>query len=533
MKRNVIRVYQILLVIEILFMILSCFYGNENATESVGISSQITATEKQITEDEREFYLQIEPIDEDHNYIRFYSSYQYVWVYQDGELIYSLEAGNTVFGKSSGGRWNCVQIAPSAKEVMVRIKAAYPQVRGNKVVFYQGNAAENSNAPVWESVLDFILSNIILTTGIVLLAAYLIVKKEMQIGQETCHFAIFTILIGLWLLNENEMIKNAMNNRVATYYIGYVLLMLVIIPFVLFVRDFFGLGRESFSYIICIMSFVDIIICTTLHMTGLFEFKQTAFFTHALMILTLLYLIYALGCRFKENGLDQMVRTNLLGVVILTVPVIARLVSFYCRTGNIDILGKVGLLLYITLLGHNAARNIVSKVKAGYKAEIYHELAMKDSLTGLFNRNAYDRLLTGNHNFQGTAIIAFDLNDLKKCNDTLGHEAGDKYIKDASTLLVKVYETVGQSYRIGGDEFCVLIENADETWIEDSYKELEHLEYDYNQTSEVVKIQMAYGHAVFDEKIDADLEDTRERADMLMYDKKKQLKSISKNAKTI
>lgn len=529
MEKSVIRIYRILLMAGILFMILSVFLGKENVTEHVGISNKLVATEKQITEDEREFYLQIEAVDGDHNYISFHSSYQFVWVYQDGELIYSLEAGDTVFGKASGGRWNYVQIGSQTEEVVVRIKDAYPQVRGNEVAFYQGNATGIYKSLTWESVLEFIISNINLTIGIVLLVCYVIAKNKMQIGQEIGYFAIFTILIGLWSLNENEIVKNSTNNRVAISYIGYMLLMLLIVPFVLFVRDFFGLGKEKIAYIICIMSFTNIIVCTTLHMTGILEFKQTAICMHVLLLLGMLYLLYALGRRFKEKGLDRMVRINLLGLVFLIVPLIVDLAAFYSGSTEMDILGKVGVLFYIMLLGNEAVNNMVSKVKAGYKAVVYHELAMKDSLTGLFNRNAYDRWVTKNHKFQGTAIIAFDLNDLKKCNDTLGHEAGDKYIKDASALLAKVYETTGQCYRIGGDEFCVIIENADETWIENSFKELERLEYAYNQTSEVVKMQIAYGYAVFDEKMDVDVENTRDRADMIMYKKKQLKKGILKN----
>lgn len=528
MEKSVIRIYRILLALGILGMILSVFLGKDNVAKHAGISNKLVAAEKQIAEDEREFYLQIEAIDEEYNYISFYTSYQFVWVYQDGELIYYLEEGDTVFGKASGGRWNYVPIDPQTEEVVVRIKDAYPQMSGREVVFYQGNVIGISKNLIGESVFAFIISNINLTIGIVLLACYVIAKNKIQIGQEIGYFAIFTILIGLWSLNENDIMKNAMSNRVAMSYIGYMLLMLLIVPFVLFVRDFFGLGKEKISYLICIMSFANIIICTILHMTGILEFKQTAICTHVLLVLGLLYLAYALRRRFKENGLDRMVRINLLGMFFLIVPLAVDLVAFYIGTTQTDILGKVGILFYIMLLGNEAVENILSKVRAGYKAEVYHELAMKDSLTGLFNRNAYDRWVTKNQKFPGTAIIAFDLNDLKKCNDTLGHEAGDKYIKDALTLLANVYETTGRCYRIGGDEFCVVIENADETWIENSFKELEGLEYAYNKTSEVVKMQIAYGYAIFDEKMDADMENTRDRADMFMYNNKQLSKGILK-----
>ena len=54
----------------------------------------------------------------------------------------------------------------------------------------------------------------------------------------------------------------------------------------------------------------------------------------------------------------------------------------------------------------------------------------------------------------------FDLNDLKKCNDTYGHDYGDQYIMMASEILKKLFALDGKCYRIGGDEFCALVPYA-------------------------------------------------------------------------
>lgn len=56
-----------------------------------------------------------------------------------------------------------------------------------------------------------------------------------------------------------------------------------------------------------------------------------------------------------------------------------------------------------------------------------------------------------------TAIVMLDLNNLKKCNDRYGHEAGDTYLKKASEMITNAFSQENTVYRIGGDEFCVIM----------------------------------------------------------------------------
>ncbi|MCU7867140.1 MAG: EAL domain-containing protein [Candidatus Thiodiazotropha sp. (ex Lucinoma borealis)] len=92
---------------------------------------------------------------------------------------------------------------------------------------------------------------------------------------------------------------------------------------------------------------------------------------------------------------------------------------------------------------------------------IFHQ-ANFDALTGLSNRFlALDRLSQlineAQRNKECVAVLFLDLDDFKKVNDTLGHDAGDKLLIEAATRLrsvVRASDTVG---RLGGDEFIVLL----------------------------------------------------------------------------
>ena len=89
-----------------------------------------------------------------------------------------------------------------------------------------------------------------------------------------------------------------------------------------------------------------------------------------------------------------------------------------------------------------------------------HE-ATHDTLTGLPNRRAFRRRLvremeTGN----GLAVVLCDMDNLKTVNDTHGHEAGDKALQKLAGALSSQLRRSDEAYRIGGDEFAVILPGA-------------------------------------------------------------------------
>jgi diguanylate cyclase (GGDEF)-like protein len=125
---------------------------------------------------------------------------------------------------------------------------------------------------------------------------------------------------------------------------------------------------------------------------------------------------------------------------------------------------------------------------------------------------------------QDVLLLTCDLNNLKQCNDTLGHAYGDQYITDSATILKKVFSQYGKIYRIGGDEFCVIIPDRQNCNMESLLATLTEEQRIYNTHSPVIHLQIACGYAEFDAKTDTTMEDIRNRADERMYEHKKLLK---------
>jgi diguanylate cyclase (GGDEF)-like protein len=154
------------------------------------------------------------------------------------------------------------------------------------------------------------------------------------------------------------------------------------------------------------------------------------------------------------------------------------------------------------------------------------EKAYKDPLTNVRNKTAYmemksamDPLIKeGIMNPFGVAV--FDVNDLKKVNDTLGLNAGDKYLKDASHIICEQFKH-SPVFRIGGDEFVAIVEGEELEHADDLEKTFEDL---ITQNKENGGIVIASGMDVYKAGTDNSYDDVFNRADEKMHIRKKALK---------
>ena len=140
-----------------------------------------------------------------------------------------------------------------------------------------------------------------------------------------------------------------------------------------------------------------------------------------------------------------------------------------------------------------------------------------DVLTGLNIRRAYEEdinMLKGKKQ-KDVTFISLDLNGLKRVNDNIGHLAGDELIVGAGHFIRDYFRKMGKCYRVGGDEFAVIIEtcNIDKATIYSEFKELVARWHG----NLVDKMSISIGIA---RSCDYDIEDIKkliELADMQMY----------------
>lgn len=113
--------------------------------------------------------------------------------------------------------------------------------------------------------------------------------------------------------------------------------------------------------------------------------------------------------------------------------------------------------IYLTLASCLLVLMLSRVLKEKYEKEKYIYTSNTDGLTKCFNRRAYDVDMEKLDLSSEWAYISLDLNGLKQANDTFGHSAGDELICAAANCMKFAFASYGKIYRIGGDEFVVLL----------------------------------------------------------------------------
>lgn len=355
LDKKITYTYIVLLALAVLLIILEYAFADNGLAYDVRTDVRQVELRPErveiIDEDTRDFYFTDVRVFGEADCLFFYSSHQNVEVYQGDALLYQLKKGSHVFDRTTGFHWNFVQLEQKASFIKVRVQALFPQVREYKFHFYIGNAFKIFMEQVRADFGNVLVSVMDVAIGIVLFAYWVTLKKRLKAGNGLLYFGLFSILMGLWSLGETTIFQMTIANRPAASDMGYLLIMSLTVPFVLFARDFLAVSERKISGAICILSFVNSILCVILHLSGVMAHKQTAATTHILLILALLYMVYALRSHIRDWGMDSRVWVNMAGLLVLAATIVLDLSAFYIKAGSVDVIGRTGLLFYITLVG--------------------------------------------------------------------------------------------------------------------------------------------------------------------------------------
>ncbi len=153
---------------------------------------------------------------------------------------------------------------------------------------------------------------------------------------------------------------------------------------------------------------------------------------------------------------------------------------------------------------------------------ILRSAAEKDALTDLPNRYSLEQYLLEIGDSRGPiAVLLFDVNYLKRTNDTKGHIAGDQLLRTAGACIRECFETgnTGHCYRIGGDEFAAVLRDCNE---EDVKSRIER----FSLVTEREGISVSVGYALAEKADENSFEKLVKKADRYMYAQKKRIHEI-------
>lgn len=477
----------------------------------------------------QEYTWQVDGVKGAYKDLFFYSYHQNVEVYLDEDCIYrmAVDEGNA-FGKTPGCLWNDIVLEPqdNGKTVKILLTPVYESAIGAEPVFYFGSKYDIASDIVVKSLPSLILGIAAILIGLVFVVFTLYNYRNAEVDKGLLMLGAFSICVGIWKITDAEALELLFPYPIALTLLTYFALLLLCVPFIMFMKELHSSKESILWYIPCFTSFLVMVAMLGLQFTGIADFREALTLIHLELFFSVIVCVIMAVREVRNVGWTPKLKLHISCICICFLGLILDLVFYYLGNGHsMVILGMLGFITYIIAMGQASMKEARQLMAIGVSAKRFEHMAYHDQLTSLYNRTAYAAHVGAeDFNPEHYAVVVFDLNDLKKCNDTLGHEKGDVYIRESAQIIKSTFGEAGNCYRMGGDEFCVLIRNGSKTLCEKQLTRLREKVERFNQKSQDVFMQIACGYEIYDKRLDYDIGDTFRRADKMMYHEKFSMK---------
>ena len=345
--------------------------------------------------------------------------------------------------------------------------------------------------------------------------------------------AFFSLSIGIWnLCNYDIIMLFTYNIRVKAFVEFSAIYGAPMFLFGYFNEEALKGGKLQ-KYIYYALMGLQILFLTSasvLQCLRIVHFPQMLKYNHVIMGMMALYLIVVL----TRNSLKHKERHTVLmfGMLIMVLFAAGDIIRFNLQLyqggfegGHFINYTYVGIFIFVLTLIVDFVRRTGINLYTIVRNETLEKMAYTDALTGLLNRRRCEEIYDEIDKKQSDyAVIALDLNDLKKVNDTLGHEAGDLYLREFSSVLTKAFAENGDVIRTGGDEFLVVIKNPANVDVSAKIEEMNRLIANLNQCHANWNMSTAYGICYGSEEDIKTIREADRVADARMYEKKHEMK---------
>ena len=533
MERNAKTCYICVLSICVLFVIwlLATRYHVDDKLEFDNVNT--LAVEMQEDGRQRVYSAVLPEAFESSQSILFKSTYATVEVMLDDDDVYTFETVKRITGKSPGTYWHVVQLPGESegRELTIHLNTAYNTFYGPDIDIRYGSRGDCILALMSGCLFALIASAVSIVMGVACLLLYIrtVRRKEEHGEAEFLWIALFALTVAVWSLCESGFLQFLIPSAVILYLVDIQLLFMVAVPFNLFLYSLSRTKWKKGFLWLNVVYLAGVMGGMFLQMLAVLDVVEMLRAFYVVIALNVVYMFWAIFCECRQSNWDM---ANRLKVPLCTIAVFAILEAVSYRVPALreeSIFLPLGAMAFILLLGWQQIEEHY-RMREEKKLQYYEKLANTDLLTGAFNRNAYENVLQRlSQRGKGYGAVLFDLNDLKIINDNYGHEKGDTAIICCYEIIMKAFGDRGKCYRIGGDEFLVLL-------LDD--KDVMHRMVYFNDL--VVKkrqelafpFSVALGYAAYDEEKDRDMYDAIKRSDAMRYLDNKQKKQASRESGT-
>lgn len=463
-----------------------------------------------------------------------------VTMYADDELFYEYGQERREQGKTVGSGLQIINVSNDYQGKTLRI-----------VLDVTENLAFSSFDPVyiseWSNSYRFIITEnrlalflgsflVIFGIAVSLISIFAVISSRKYVN--VLFLACFSIFMGLWTLCYHNIVIIFAIPTYSVSLLEYMSLMMAPLPIIGYMYSYVK-QLENRNILLCykilfgiqiLLSVITIVLHTTdiAHSAALLPYSQILFVIHSI------FFTYIFLKKSRQDSRKHLLYT--IGLIIILSCIIYDLIIYVfnryagLHLYNITGVSSLGIITFIGILILDLAHDITLNMMEEKEKALLIKRAYTDELTQINNRTFCSEYMTGletegTHNY---SIIAFDLNDLKKTNDTNGHTKGDLLIKTAADVISKAFSSSGIVGRMGGDEFIAILPDNNETRLQELITDFNNLIIKANTDNPELHLSISYGCATSDEITENNIEKIYQLADNRMYEYKQNYKKNHK-----
>lgn len=450
----------------------------------------------------------------------FYADDAFVSAYVGGENIYDFNKRNFL-GKSPGSYYHIITIPEDSlyEQLLISVNYVYEERYNadlNFIIGYQNSIIFDLLA---KDIAENIMTLFLIICTILIFVIYTIKKLNGRKDKSLFYFYSSLLFFICWSSSFTFTASLIFHNPLFLYYINYFSLFMFGLSIISYIDEI--TPKECYLGKIHMADLLSICFFSLLHLFHIKEFAESSVY---IVLMTAVFIgisIVRMLINFKRiKDISNKV------ISLLAMPFIFLNGLVYILTTNATACSLITQVVILLIAAINVFINIdklIKELATIKESELLRELVYKDELTKASNRYSLEKMVKLME-LQNLSLVSLDLNNLKYYNDNYGHSCGDRLIKDASELIADTFHNV---YRIGGDEFVVLLVDKTKIDLINLKEKLNNNIIKYNENSSDIKLEIACGFSSYQDG-DISYEDILERADEEMYNNKKMLKSLSK-----
>lgn len=470
--------------------------------------------------------------------LEFYNIHSDIVVELDGKAIYTYGCEDYEQGKIVGYGYHFIPLSDDymGKKLTITMRISENAAFTTIEIPCIANSYYLGRDFVSERRLALTIDLFLMLFGVCLaIIGALFMFKHDKMFRLMC-IALFSVCIGVWSLCSYDMITIFTYNLQRKAYLEFMALYLApLFLFAYFGNDAFKTKSKVRTNIyILILALYALFICAVFisQIANIAHFAQWLKVMHILAIVMALYLSVAFVSDIRRHRIENPV--VYIGIIFMLMFVLFDLVRFNIQkytniveSAHFSSSLYIGTFIFIVALIVDFCMGIARALYADAESEALKKLAYTDTLTGLANRRSceeyYDELDSSPSDY---IVIGFDLNSLKKINDTYGHDEGDRYIASFGKIINEVFGNFGLVGRTGGDEFVVVIKDAAKADLEKQLEKMQKMIDAVNEKHEGWNMSTAYGVCAASEGGVKTIRYALKVADERMYRKKFEMKGI-------